>query len=307
LTFLNTRPGSVLLLDEPDAHLHVLLQDAIYSELRSVAARQNSQLIVATHSEVIINSVEPRELYILFNHPRRVSDEGERTKLARSLGILTDTDIMLALVSPGILYVEGNTDLNILREWAKILDHPVKDALMQVFWKSTVWENRPGARGVSSKDHYEALKLAREDLPGLIILDGDDDARITETPLTGRGLQRIRWRRYEIESYLIHPAALARYVEHKVGTGAADLHLADLEQYFADNFPPAVIRDPMGAHAFLNSTKARTDIIPPALAAAGVHGVEYTDFHEIAALMRPEEIHPEVIEKLDAIKRAFRL
>ena len=29
LTMLNTRPGAVLLLDEPDAHLHVILQDAI--------------------------------------------------------------------------------------------------------------------------------------------------------------------------------------------------------------------------------------------------------------------------------------
>ena len=34
LTMLNTRPGAVLLLDEPDAHLHVILQDAIYGELR---------------------------------------------------------------------------------------------------------------------------------------------------------------------------------------------------------------------------------------------------------------------------------
>src|SRR6185295_17221091 len=65
LTFLYTRPASVLLLDEPDAHLHVLLQDSIYSELRSVAAKQGSQLVIATHSEVIINSVDPRELCIL--------------------------------------------------------------------------------------------------------------------------------------------------------------------------------------------------------------------------------------------------
>ena len=46
LTFLNTRPGSVLLLDEPDAHLHVILQDAIYGELRRgrgpAAARSSS-------------------------------------------------------------------------------------------------------------------------------------------------------------------------------------------------------------------------------------------------------------------------
>ena len=67
LTFLYTRPNSVLLLDEPDAHLHVILQDAIYGELRSVAAQQNSQLIISTHSEVLINSVEPRELCVLLN------------------------------------------------------------------------------------------------------------------------------------------------------------------------------------------------------------------------------------------------
>ena len=62
LTFLNTREGSVLLLDEPDAHLHLILQDAIYHELRTAAALHRSQLVVATHSEVIINSVDPREL-----------------------------------------------------------------------------------------------------------------------------------------------------------------------------------------------------------------------------------------------------
>ncbi|MBI2480970.1 MAG: AAA family ATPase, partial [Planctomycetia bacterium] len=48
LTFLHARPASVLLLDEPDAHLHVLLQDSIYHELLTVAVTQKSQLIVAT-------------------------------------------------------------------------------------------------------------------------------------------------------------------------------------------------------------------------------------------------------------------
>lgn len=57
----------------------------------------------------------------------------------------------------------------------------------------------------------------------------------------------------------------------------------------------------------LNATKARTYLIPPALTAAGIHGISYTRYHEIAALMLPEEIHPEVTEKLDAIQRAFNL
>jgi energy-coupling factor transporter ATP-binding protein EcfA2 len=56
LAFLHTRREAVLLIDEPDSHLHVMLQDAIYSELRRVAATTNSQMIVATHSEVLISS-----------------------------------------------------------------------------------------------------------------------------------------------------------------------------------------------------------------------------------------------------------
>ena len=306
LAFLNTRAGSVLLLDEPDAHLHIILQDAIYGELRTVAQRQRSQLVVATHSEVIIDSVEPRELCVLLKVPRMLSDSAEKSNLMRSLSVLTNTDLMLAIDAPGVLYTEGHTDIAILKEWARILNHPVAEYLTKrLFWKPTVWESRPGARGVPAKDHYDALALVRHDLPALIILDGDARPEIGPTDMTGTGLQRARWRRYEIESYLFHPDALARFVEQQVGTAAAPQHVQDLTQHLEQNSPPAVLRDPLGEHEYLNTVKARTKLIPPALEAAGLVGIPYTRFHEIAALMRPEEIHPEVREKLDDICRAF--
>jgi len=313
LTFLYTRPASVLLLDEPDAHLHVILQDAIYGELRSVAAKQNSQLIIATHSEVIINSVDPTELCMILNQPRRLSNAVERTKLSQALGILTQTDIMQAQGAHGILYVEGYTDINILREWARILDHPAREALTtKLFWKPTVWETRVGAPGIKSKDHYEALALVRNDLPGLVLLDGDDDQHIPETEIAGKGLQRLRWRRYEVESYLVHPAALERFVEKVVGPGAMSAESRkDMLAYLEKTFTLAFLADPLKPNplidAYLEKRKARTEVIPPILDAAGLHGFPYTRYHEIAAVMTPEEIHPEVIEKLDAIQRAFRL
>ena len=65
LTIVNTRRGAVLLLDEPAAHLHVTLQDTIYDELRNAADRHGSQLIVATHSEAIINTVDPCALLVM--------------------------------------------------------------------------------------------------------------------------------------------------------------------------------------------------------------------------------------------------
>ena len=307
LTFLNIRPASVLLLDEPDAHLHVVLQDSIYGELRAVADRQRSQLVIATHSEVIIDSVEPRELWVVLQSARPLAEDAEKSSLIKSLRILSNIDIMLAKEADGILYVEGHTGLDILRAWANALGHRSADLLRRVFWKPTVWETRTGADGIKAENHYDALKLVREDIPGLVLIDGDANLGIKSTPITGQGLQRLRWSRYEIESYLLHPRSLSRFVEQKVGVDAAPPHLEDLQRHFEETYPPAFLKDPLKDTPYLKNTKARTDLLPPALDAAGLPGFPYTSYYEIAALMKPEEIHPEVVEKLDHIMEAFGL
>jgi hypothetical protein len=250
---------------------------------------------------------------MVLNQPRRLSNAVERTKLSQALGLLTHTDIMQAQGAPGVLYVEGYTDINILREWARVLGHAAHATLStRLFWRPTVWEPRAGATGIKARDHYDALLLVRDDLPGLVLLDGDDDRRIPETEIGGRGLQRLRWKRYEIESYLVHPAALLRFVEKEVGPGALSAESRnDMIAYLEKTFTPAFLANPFAGHplieAYLEQRKARTEVIPPILNAAGLPGFPYTRYHEIAAFMTPEEIHPEVIEKLDAIQRAFRL
>ena len=166
-------------------------------------------------------------------------------------------------------------------------------------------EGGVGAADIKAREHFEALQLVRNGLPGLELVDGDAHQGIQGGPISGAGLQRLRWRRYEIESYLVHPEALARFIEATVGVGSAAPHIEDLLSYWRDEFPPAVVREPLGDHEFLNVTKARTRLLPPLLEAAGLHDLPYTRYHEIAQGMLPEEIHPEVEEKLDAICRAF--
>ncbi len=309
LTFLNTRKGSVLLLDEPDAHLHMILQDAIYGELKSVAKREHSQLIIATHSEVIINSVEPKELCVLLDEPKNITSEQERSIVADTLRILSNTDIMLALNSPGVLYVEGSTDIEILREWARILNHPLYDLLKstKLFWKPIVSDLRIKGTGISSRDHYEAIRLVKNDVPALELVDSDSDRNIRETEITGTGFQRLRWKRYEIESYLLHPDTMSRFIQVATGSLPGSTYVEDMMKHFNSNYPPGFITNPFDDIAFLKNTKARTELIPPALSAGGLPGFPYTRYNEIAAVMKPEEIHPEVKEKLDLIQRAFRL
>ena len=306
LTFLHTQQGAVLLLDEPDAHLHVILQDAIHHELRSAAARQRSQLIVATHSEVVINAVEPRELYVTLDRPRAVAGNDERSRLISSLRVLSNADVMQAMGVRGVLYVEDYTDVNILRAWAAVLEHRAAGLLdTELMWKPMVFQAQEGRLGIRARDHFEALQLVREGFPGLELHDGDARPPVPDTEITGAGLQRLRWRRYEIESYLVHPDAIARFIEAVFGADSAEAHVEDMLAYWRDEFPPAVVRDPLGEHVLLNRTKARREIIPPLLEAAGLHGLPYTRYHEIAASMRSDEVHPEVTEKLDAICHAF--
>ena len=202
----------------------------------------------------------------------------------------------------GVLYVEDYTDVNILRAWAATLQHRAAGLLdTELMWKPMVFQAQEGRPGIRARDHFEALQLVREGFPGLELRDGDARPSFPDTEITGAGLQRLRWRRYEIESYLVHPKALARFIK-AVSPKAT---VKKMRAYWRDELPPAVVRDPLGDHEYLNVTKARTRLIPPLLETAGLHGLPCTRYHEIAASMRPKEIHPEIVEKLDAICRAF--
>jgi hypothetical protein len=314
LACLYTRAGSVLLIDEPDAHLHVFLQDTIFSELRRVAATAGSQIILATHSEVIFRSVPPEALVLLMGRPRRLTSAAEREQAARAMGLLEQVDILNALCAPGVMYLEGYPDLNLLRSWAETLRHPAADFFnRQPFWKPQVWESRENAVGIRARDHFDALKLVRQDLTGCWLIDADGKSRnVRPSAHPERGaLNRMAWARYETESYLVHPAALARFLQARGVQDAA----AAVRQFFttrlgaelANAFYGQPFAPPQLVENFLRTTKARTEIIGALLQEAGVYGLDYTRFDEIAAVMLPEEIHPEVKEKLDFIQQAFGL
>ena len=303
LALVGARRNTVVLLDEPDAHLDVSLQDTIWRELRLVALRSGSQLIAATHSETIIQAVAPGELCVLPDTPGTAGGPGEQRQPAASLGVLSNMDIVQAVAVRGVFYVKDYTHRALLLAWARVLDHPAERLLeRELLWKPMVLtrDDRPGSR---AQTHFDAMQLLRPGLPGLELLDRDAHPDIPETSTSGTGMQRLRWRRCEIESYLFDPDAIARFVELEVG-GAAGPAVAALRDKWHDAVPPALSRNPHSDDR-LATTSARRSLLPPLLAAAGIHDLPHTRYFEIAALMPPEEIHPEVVEKLDDICRAF--
>ncbi len=63
--YLYSHRGSVLLIEEPDAHLEILRQKQVYVLLREIASANNSQVIIVTHSEVILDEALDQNLTLL--------------------------------------------------------------------------------------------------------------------------------------------------------------------------------------------------------------------------------------------------
>ena len=89
LAHLALNAGSVLILDEPDAHLEVIRQREIYEMLRDAAMDAGSQIIAASHSEVLLQSAGGRDAIIAFvGQPHRIADRGGQVLTAlRDIGI----------------------------------------------------------------------------------------------------------------------------------------------------------------------------------------------------------------------------
>ena len=281
--------ASVVLIDEPDAHMHLLLQETTYRKLLSFAARTQSQLLVATHSEIIIRKAEQEHLRLLWGGFR----EWPVNKNMHDVLRLPNEVLMLAETEPGILYVEDESDLSNLREWAQAIDHPLFRFLDKPFWEATA----PALKKDYAAQAFSALHKMVPRIRGAELRDGDRSA-----PQRGpKGLLRLRWRQMEIENYLLHPVALERFVLQERDGEAA----SQVRQYMRRTLPAGVFEAPFDVGDVLPSTKG-SDVLAKILQEAGLP-LKKTEYCRIAAQMRPDEVHPEIRAKLDAIAAHFEI
>ena len=291
LAFLYARPAAVILLDEPDAHQHIIWQKQVYDLIRKVVRRRGGQVIVATHSEVLFEATEPeRVLAFIGDTPRALTSKSERNQLREALKRVSTTDLLLGREVGGVLYLEGDTDEKILNEWARILDHPARSFFDRPFVCSL-----GGRLPKEAEGHFFALRAVFPELRGVCILDGDNRDEPDEKTEKA-GLVVLRWRRYEIENYLLMPEAIKRFVN-------LPSQEARIEEEFWKQVPKGA--DLFGDHVSLKRVKASREFLLPLFEELG-KDVPKKVLYQLAAEMRKDEIHPEVVEKLDRIAEAFR-
>ena len=216
--YLYSHKGSVLLVDEPDAHLEILRQKQVYVLLRDIASENGSQVVVVTHSEVILDEALDINLTLLLDG--RADDLARKQDIRNSLKHFGAEHYVKARERGYVLYVEGGTDVDMLRALAERLDHPVArqwDERINSFYVQNNYPDRnleaelervEGGFGVTPQQHFNGLRNLLPELRGLAILD--NDGREKQNVLDGP-LKIVYWKRYEAENYFITPDLLRRY------------------------------------------------------------------------------------------------
>jgi ABC-type taurine transport system ATPase subunit len=301
LAYLYGNPGSVLLLDEPDAHLEILRQRQIYQLLTQVARQQGSQIVAASHSEVVLNEAADRDVVIAFvGSPHRIDDRG--SQVLKALAEIGFDQYYQAEQTGWVLYLEGSTDLAILQAFALSIGHPAARYLERPFVHYVA--NKPQR----ARDHFFGLREAKKDLAGLAIYDRLD-REMQQPP----GLWEIMWNRREIENYLCYPEVLLTYATASAqkdqpgplfAAAEAGKRQAIMQDCINDLVLPVALRN--RDDRWWSDVKASDEFLDRLFDAffkrLGLPNLmRKSDYHVLAELVPEGLIGPEVIEKLDSI------
>jgi len=165
-----------------------------------------------------------------------------------------------------------------------------------------------------ARDHYYGLRAAYPNLKGVLLLD--QDATLNE----GGDLLETQWKRREIENYLLVPDAMVRFCQSEI-TPPVDETSTDKQTLMLPGIIPnrdeilALLRKRMLEEEFANpykdtpfliGTKASEVILEPFFkdfyALVGQYNnMRKNSFYRLAAIMEKNEIHLEVVEKLDRV------
>jgi AAA15 family ATPase/GTPase len=300
LAYMYAHPNTILLLDEPDAHLEVIRQRDAFQLINDIANSMNAQLFIASHSEVVLEEAAEASNVIALIENTAVKlnfDENKVTlkNITKSLTEIGWDEYYKAKLTGHILYLEGSTDLHMLQKFAEKTRHKVSQLLHQANVQYTS-DNVPG----TAINNYTSKLQVFPQLKGLALFDYKENLRQHDK------LKIISWKKRELENYFAKPDLLLRHAKlltYRYSLSATQLE-ATMQKCIEDYTQPINLRDVTSEWwSKAKLTDEWLDLIfPEFYRRLGLpQGFYKRDYYELINLLTPEEVSPEIIEKLDVI------
>lgn len=234
LAFFYGYKPTTILLDEPDAHLHVNLQREILDYFKNQKAiERNTQFLIATHAEEFIRGVDVRQIISLLDRiPKRVEATPAILTAMADVSNLEITQLS-EFNYPVILYVEGETDGRLLRGFATSLGK--QDKLNQVCFRVMGGGNKKKMKEDSDR-HFNGIKQIIPSAKRLVLFDYDDDDQAFHPEANDPKQSLYEWRRKNIENYLLVPDAWIRAAQQTGGFNDQDIFFSPVQKIIREFF-----------------------------------------------------------------------
>ena len=231
LAFLYGYRPTTILLDEPDAHLHVNLQRELLDYFKKKSAEKEVQFLIATHAEEFAKGVDAQKIMSLLKQvPTRIEST---PAVLRAMSDVSNEDIARLVGAPYMVYVEGESDERILRGWAEQCGALlVMDKLcFKVMGGGDKHEMKSQADA-----HFRALSQVVSGVKRLMVFDYDDSDNAFSPEDNNPVL--VEWKRKNIENYLLVPTAWRRVALQVLESPNGDLFtqpvLQAIEAFFSN-------------------------------------------------------------------------
>lgn len=214
--FILLREPNVILLDEPDVHLHGSLQRGLLAEFQNLVEHEGRQVIFATHSRDLISQVSPQNiLYLSDGRVERLSMSMDVYEALHELGSIDNTQLGAMQAFRRVVIVEDESDRDMLATFlttclgAEVWQQ-IERRVAFCFSKGNPWKQLDVVR--LQKILQQMMAVPNQTLELFVIADRDYHPDLAQLLVT-RPSNHIAWHvweRSEIENYLLCPAALKR-------------------------------------------------------------------------------------------------
>jgi hypothetical protein len=203
---------AILLVEEPEIHLHPALETSLMRFLKRISP--NCQVFITTHSTNFLDTAEMRNVYLVSKttstHVQQLSLGEAESKIPQELGIRLSSLFMF----DRLVFVEGQTDEAVIREWASTLAVNLSQANVGFISMGSV---RNFAH-FAAESTLTFLTKRQVRIWFLIDRDEKDDTDINSLrdKLGGSAILEVLDKR-EIENYMILPRVIVEFIALKQG------------------------------------------------------------------------------------------